>query len=69
MVVEKSCLEAPEELKLKFKYRWELEKTGIIEQTGYREEGGGAPEKIWRVKTREIRIDLLESDKEKYGNI
>ena len=40
----------------------ELEKTGIIEQTGYREEGGGAPEKLWRVKMKEIKINLLDSD-------
>lgn len=39
----------------------ELEEAGIIELAGYREEGGGAPEKIWRLKTREIKIDLLES--------
>ena len=42
----------------------ELEKTGIIEQSGYREEGGGAPEKLWKLKTREIRIDLLHTDVE-----
>ncbi len=39
----------------------ELEETGIIEQSGYREEGGGAPEKMWRIKTREIKIDLLNA--------
>jgi len=44
----------------------ELEKTGIIEQTGYREEGGGAPEKLWKLKTREIKIDLLDSDKSSF---
>ena len=37
----------------------ELEEAGIIEMAGYREEGGGAPEKTWRLKTREIRINLL----------
>lgn len=37
----------------------ELENTGIIEQSGYKEEGGGAPEKIWKLKTKEIKIDLL----------
>jgi len=42
----------------------ELEKTGIIEQSGYREEGGGAPEKLWKLKTREIKIDLLSSQPE-----
>ena len=37
----------------------ELEEAGIIEMARYREEGGGAPEKIWKLKTREIKIDLL----------
>jgi len=40
----------------------ELEKTGIIEQSGYREEGGGAPEKLWKLVTKEIKIDLLNPD-------
>ena len=40
----------------------ELEKTGIIEQSGYREEGGGAPEKLWKLKTKEIKINLLSPD-------
>ena len=39
----------------------ELGEADIIEMAGYREEGGGAPEKVWRLKTREIRIDLLET--------
>lgn len=38
----------------------ELEKSGIIELSKYREAGGGAPEKVWNLKTREINIDLLE---------
>ena len=38
----------------------ELEDAGIIEMAGYREEGGGAPEKLWRLKTKEIRINLLQ---------
>ena len=37
----------------------ELEEAGIIEMAMYREVGGGAPEKVWRLKTREIKIDLL----------
>jgi len=37
----------------------ELEKAGIIELAEYREVGGGAPEKVWRLKTKEIRINLL----------
>jgi DNA-binding transcriptional ArsR family regulator len=38
----------------------ELEEAGIIELAEYREIGGGAPEKVWRLKTKEIRIDLLK---------
>ena len=38
----------------------ELKKAGIIEMAGYREEGGGAPEKTWKLKTKEIRINLLD---------
>jgi DNA-binding transcriptional ArsR family regulator len=36
-----------------------LEDAGIIEMAGYREEGGGAPEKLWRLKVRRIGIDLV----------
>lgn len=39
----------------------ELEKAGIIAMARYREVGGGAPEKVWRLKTRKIKIDLLDS--------
>lgn len=38
----------------------ELEDAGLIELAEYREEGGGAPEKVWRLKTRHIKIDLLK---------
>lgn len=38
----------------------ELRKAGIVEVSGYREEGGGAPEKVWRLRTRRIEIDLLD---------
>ena len=37
----------------------ELENAGLIVHTGYREAGGGAPEKTWKLRTREICIDLL----------
>lgn len=37
----------------------ELEKAGIIKLAEYREVGGGAPQKVWRLKTKEIKIDLL----------
>ena len=36
-----------------------LEDSGIIELAGYREEGGGAPEKVWRLKVKRIGIDIL----------
>jgi DNA-binding transcriptional ArsR family regulator len=45
----------------------ELEAAGIIEMAGYRELGGGAPEKVWKLKTREIRVDLLEDYPEERG--
>ncbi len=35
-----------------------LENEGIIEMAGYREEGGGAPEKLWKLRVRKICIDL-----------
>ena len=37
----------------------ELENTGIIVHTGYKETGGGAPEKTWKLKTRKICIDIF----------
>jgi len=37
----------------------EMEKSGIIELAEYREVGGGAPEKVWKLKTKEIKINLL----------
>ena len=37
----------------------ELEEAGIVELAEYREVGGGAPEKVWRLKTKEIKINLL----------
>jgi DNA-binding transcriptional ArsR family regulator len=37
----------------------EMEEAGIIELAEYREVGGGAPEKVWKLKTKEIRINLL----------
>ena len=38
----------------------ELKNADIIEVAEYNEEGGGAPEKVWRLKTKKIIIDLLE---------
>ncbi|MCD6481980.1 MAG: winged helix-turn-helix transcriptional regulator [Thermoplasmata archaeon] len=37
----------------------ELKSAGIIEIAGYIERGG-APEKVWKLKTKKIVIDLLE---------
>jgi len=37
-----------------------LRQAGIIEVAGYRESGGGIPEKVWRLRTRRIVIDLLD---------
>ena len=36
-----------------------LKKAGIIEVAEYIEDGGGAPEKIWKLKTRQIVFNLL----------
>jgi len=40
----------------------ELEEAGIIELAAYKETGGGAPEKVWRLKAKEIKINLLKED-------
>jgi len=37
-----------------------LKEAEIVELASYREDRGGAPEKVWRLKTRKIVIDLLE---------
>lgn len=39
----------------------ELEEVGIIEVASYRKIWGGAPEKTWRLKTKEIKINLLQN--------
>jgi len=39
----------------------ELEEAEIIELSEYREEGRGPPKKIWRLKIKEIKINLLEA--------
>ncbi len=36
-----------------------MEKADIIELAEYKEVGGGAPEKVWKLKTQEIKINLL----------
>jgi len=41
----------------------ELRDSGIIDVSGYREEGGGAPEKLWKLETHEIKINLIEDMK------
>jgi len=42
----------------------ELKNADIIEIAGYIEEGGGAPEKIWKLKTKKIVIDLLKTEED-----
>lgn len=42
----------------------ELDEAGIIELARYREAGGGAPEKVWRLKVKEVKINLLEDMEE-----
>ncbi len=37
----------------------ELEAAGLIKHAGYRESGGGAPEKLWELRTRRICIDII----------
>ena len=37
----------------------ELSSAGIIQRARYREEGGGAPEKVWKLSVEKITIDLL----------
>lgn len=41
-----------------------LKRAGIIEVASYKEAKGGSPEKVWKLKTKEIVIDLLEKKKE-----
>ena len=36
-----------------------LKSAGIIEVAAYKEEKGGSPEKVWKLKIRQIVIDLL----------
>ena len=40
----------------------ELEKAGIIELAEYREVGGGAPEKVWKLKTTKLTINLIDGE-------
>jgi len=42
----------------------ELKNADIIEVAEYIEEGGGAPEKIWKLKTKRVVFDLLETEGE-----
>ncbi|TET89786.1 MAG: ArsR family transcriptional regulator [Methanomassiliicoccales archaeon] len=38
----------------------ELKGADMIDVAEFKEEGGGAPEKIWKLKTKRLVIDLLE---------
>lgn len=40
----------------------ELKGAGIINVAEFKEEGRGAPEKIWKLKTKRLVIDLLEKE-------
>ncbi len=40
----------------------ELKKAGIIDVAEYREEGGGAPEKIWKLAKKRIEINLIREE-------
>ncbi len=40
----------------------ELENLGLITHAGYKESGGGAPEKVWSLRTRKICIDILTGE-------
>jgi len=68
---EKSSKEIYEELKLGeagmtlaglYYHLSALKGAGIIELASYREVKGGTPEKVWKLKTRRIVIDLLEEN-------
>jgi len=39
-----------------------LKSAEIIELASYKEVKGGTPEKVWKLKTRRIVIDLLEEN-------
>lgn len=39
-----------------------LRDLGIIEMAGYKEEGGGAPKKLWRLKVKKIGINLISGE-------
>jgi DNA-binding transcriptional ArsR family regulator len=41
----------------------ELKNAGIIDVAEYREESGGAPQKVWQLRTKKIVIDLLDGGK------
>ncbi len=45
----------------------ELNRADIIEVSGYLEKGGGAPEKVWKLKKRQITIELLGNGVQDHG--
>ncbi len=67
---EKSSKEIFEELKLEdemslaglYYHLSALKQAGIVEVASYREVKGGTPEKVWKLKTRRIVIDLLDEE-------
>ncbi|MEM2989789.1 MAG: winged helix-turn-helix domain-containing protein [Halobacteria archaeon] len=40
----------------------ELNRAGIIGVAEYREAGGGAPEKVWKLKKKRIVVELLRNN-------
>lgn len=71
---EKSTKEIYEELKLGeagmtfaglYYHLSALKHAGIIGLASYREVKGGTPEKVWKLKTKKIVIDLLEEKETK----
>jgi len=71
---EKSTKEIYEELKLGeagmtfpglYYHLSALKRAEIIELASYREVKGGTPEKVWKLKTTKIVIDLLEKNEVK----
>ncbi len=40
----------------------ELKNAGIVEISGYIEEKGGAPQKVWRLRLKKVEIPLVDDD-------
>jgi len=40
----------------------ELKNAGIVEISGYIEEKGGAPQKVWKLRVKKVEIPLVDDD-------